>query len=427
MNTTFRRSNFCISGCDTSFFVRKFIPYLIIASVFVSAIPRAWTDGAIFVLNLSLENIVVCSMIGIIFGYYASCSRLIEVKFFTKIFIPLYLYCTFLYLVGPETVHYTSKFFITDSFRFFAIMSGWLITRIFNPIEGYRIFRRALFFMLPVFIYSMIAHSEELSQRYDLGRFYDPSDFASSFFICISFPLVMLLGYKKCNIKKDLFLSFVLIFLCAWFVYLSGTRSTALLLLVSFLLCLFGARDAKVYIVVAFIFLFMLYSFQYVDIFSGNLLMLSERASETNLAEESRFFEIESMLGQVGAIRSLFGAGLGSSFVSPIGMARGVPYTEVLHVGVANFIFKGGVPFLCVWLLGILRSLRIILSSSRLEQDRSYILPYAISFLSYSLLVLMSGGFSYFALFFMGIFMGYMYWRPDDTCLKKRRFRKDNI
>lgn len=129
----------------------------------------------------------------------------------------------------------------------------------------------------------------------------------------------------------------------------------------------------------------------------------SERLSSTDLREEARFKELESMFEGMSAASYVTGSGFGSRFITPL--PKNIKETEGLafapHVGVFAYLFKGGVVlFLFYVLLPLVLSIRVLMSSFK---NRRVAVASAIGVLAYIVSSSMSGGWSPIILLSYGI------------------------
>lgn len=236
-------------------------------------------------------------------------------------------------------------------------------------------------------------------------RLLDGAFFTSVVFLTICFPLLWFQFKAGWGWHKLVVLSGPV--LCAWFAIISATRSVAIGVVTSVLCVVIAEMRRKIaatVVIVAVLLLAVMASVgEYGSWGALESSHLAARTNSTDLTKEIRISELDGLFAQMESSEWIFGGGFGRGLETPIWPG----ITTAPHVGIATLLYKAGAPFFVVLMLGpcVIASYRFAVGKDRQQ------VSLAAAVVIYLSQACVSGGWTFIALFLLGLFLAFTVFR----------------
>ena len=360
-----------------------------------------------FIGGFPLENFLYLIAIFIAFANLLKVS--FEFNFITLFYSLILFLIAYGYIVNRDYQYYSSRILFLDLRACSGLLVGYVIARRYNTgILIQKLFNLAFIVsMLLLLSYPLIDFG--LIKVVSLERKFLANHFYIALFLQTVLPILFFYFVKK-NDKSRIRLTLLFYAILIVFAIRSGTRSTLLLALFSFMgsLYLTGYLRKLLIPIIVSIILFLPQL--------SNLTVVS-RVQKTNLDNEARVFEVLMLIEDFKNYASpIFGFGVGVGLVKPeLGPRSKGKIVFGSHVGVLNFFYKGG------FLLGLLFLFPFFKYIFKgLKTKIIYIKVLSFALILYYLQSFMSGGYGFPYLCLMGIILGLFKMNPASFLEKEK-------
>jgi len=281
----------------------------------------------------------------------------------------------------------------------FSFIAGLIFVQANGLQKTFSILTTVLIIILPLMLLGFLTIFGDYAQMEYYGRAYDGSGFYIEFIMVLILPMFWLSLTKREHSKfKNKCIIVLGYLLCLIFSYISATKSTFLGLVVSSGLVCFFEYNRKVAIGLPLLILSSILVFINWDSLISSLGFLGHRLQTFDYNTEGRWVELQDMTQQVGEYL-IIGAGNGIGVYSSISAKIGTFYTNDLHVGLANFLLKGGVIGLFAILIpGIAGIIKIIANKPNPLIQGSF-----TSLIAWYAMAATTSGYNSISLFMLGI------------------------
>lgn len=370
----------------------KLFLYFFVFTIMFTGIPVP-RGGVIYLGPLPAQNYFFLGCVSIAYFYLIKRKLRISYAIIFTIFVA---YLSVLGYIHNNHQFFSYKFLFQDIGTLLGLVVGYVLA-IKYP---FKVLMSKVFFLCKICAFFLILSFLLL----DFGIYPDKgmgdrrlllSDFVSSSFL--GFIILVVFFYLK-KFREPSTIWWIYFFFVVLFIFSirSGTRSTLLFTVYSFLVFLVFNKKI-IHITV------LLLLFAPILIAQAENLVVFNRLMESDIGKDPRYFEAAWLLLEFQNSFPITGAGLGVGIMKDGGLFDRVPVFYA-HIGILNFLYKGGVLFSLFILYPLVKSTYYLIT----KKDKYFQGILFFSLLFFYIQSTLSGGYIFGTFLLLGMVVGFM-------------------